>query len=118
MKFLGYKFQLRRPIDRILNSSRVKETRNWLIERARMGRRQLLEVINHRLTRIRTERAYEVRPSHDGWMITRAGSSLPIRVYAKKPEAIREAKRLARAKKTHVDIFTRQGTLQMRQSFA
>lgn len=117
MKVFGYQFRLGRPIERMWNESRVKEARNWIVEQTRMGSRQALEMISRRLTRVRTERAYEVRPSHDGWMVTRAGSSLPIRVYAKKPDAIKEAKRLARAKKTHVDVFTRQGTLQMRQSF-
>ncbi len=62
--------------------------------------------------------AYQVRAGSDGWMITERGSKLALEVFAKKNEAVRAAKRLARAHKAHLDVFSRQGALQTRQSFA
>lgn len=62
--------------------------------------------------------AYEVRPTNDGWMITHRGSTVPLRVFPKKPEAVRLARKMGREQKAEVSIFTRQGALQHHQSFA
>lgn len=62
--------------------------------------------------------AYQVRAGGDGWMITERGSNLALEVFATKNEAVRVAKRLARAHKAHLDVFSRQGALQTHQSFA
>lgn len=62
--------------------------------------------------------AYEVKPTSDGWMVALRGSTLPLRVFAKKQDAIREGKRMARSQKSELDIFTRQGSLQTHQSFS
>lgn len=62
--------------------------------------------------------SYEVRPTDDGWMITRRGSTIPIRVYSKKPDAVREARKMGKTQKAEVSIFNRQGALQHHHSFS
>ena len=97
---------------------RIRPARKWLARRSEEISRRAIESVARLMAKREFKGAFEVRPSSDGWMVARAGSSLPLHVFAKKPDAIKEAKRLAREKKTHVDVFTRQGSLQMRQSFA
>lgn len=61
---------------------------------------------------------YEVRRAEDGWMIAEKGSGAPLRVFVKKQEAIREARRMARQHRTELDIFGRDGELQNHYSFS
>lgn len=61
--------------------------------------------------------AFQVRATQDGWMVAERGSSLPLRVFSKKADAIREAKKMAKQFKADVDIFTKQGELQNSQSY-
>jgi 2-hydroxychromene-2-carboxylate isomerase len=60
---------------------------------------------------------YEVRPVEDGWMIAEKGSELPLRIFVKKQDAIREARRMAREHHTQVDVFGRDGSRQNQYSF-
>jgi hypothetical protein len=61
---------------------------------------------------------FEVRRAQDGWMIAEKGSAIPLRVFVKKPEAIREARRMAREHRTDLDIFGRNGEHQNHYSFS
>ncbi|MEK7355281.1 MAG: DUF2188 domain-containing protein [Bdellovibrionota bacterium] len=62
--------------------------------------------------------SYEVRPSHgDGWMIMQRGSSNPLRIFKKKSDAVREAKKLAREEHTRLNVFMRNGRVQTRLQF-
>lgn len=61
---------------------------------------------------------YEVRPAFgDGWMITQRGSTLPLRVFRKKADAVREAKKLARESHAELNVFQRDGRVQTRLLF-
>lgn len=61
---------------------------------------------------------YEVRPAFgDGWMITQKGSTLPIRIFKKKTDAVREAKKLARDSHAELNVFQRNGRVQSRLLF-
>lgn len=62
--------------------------------------------------------AFEVKYTDDGWMITRQGSSIPLRVFPKKQDAVREARRMGKSLRTEVSIFNREGTLQQHQSYS
>jgi hypothetical protein len=61
--------------------------------------------------------AYQVRRAEDGWMVVASGSSVPLFVYQTKQQAIKQAKKIAREQRAHVDIFTKTGSLQARHSF-
>ncbi|MES2965958.1 MAG: DUF2188 domain-containing protein [Bdellovibrionota bacterium] len=61
---------------------------------------------------------FEVRPAHgDGWMITQRGSSLPLRIFKKKVDAVREAKKLAQDSHAELNVFQRNGRVQSRLLF-
>jgi hypothetical protein len=61
---------------------------------------------------------YEVRPAFgDGWMITQRGSSLPLRIFKKKADAVREAKKLAKDSHAELNVFQRNGRVQSRLLF-
>jgi hypothetical protein len=61
---------------------------------------------------------YEVRPAFgDGWMITQRGSSLPLRIFKKKSDAVREAKKLAKDSHAELNVFQRNGRVQSRLLF-
>jgi hypothetical protein len=55
---------------------------------------------------------FEVRAGDDGWMITQRGSSLPLRVFKKKGDAVREAKKMAKDMKAQLNVFQKNGRLQ------
>ena len=58
---------------------------------------------------------YEVKPAFgDGWMITQRGSSIPLRIFRKKTDAVREAKKLARESHAELNVFQRDGSVQSR----
>lgn len=56
--------------------------------------------------------AFQVRSTDDGWMIAERGSSLPLRVFSRKSDAVRVAKKMAQEHRVDVDIYTRRGELQ------
>jgi hypothetical protein len=60
---------------------------------------------------------FEVRPADDGWMICQRGSTLPLRVFKKKGDALSEAKKMAKSLHVGVNVFGRDGDLQSRLSF-
>lgn len=60
---------------------------------------------------------FEVRPADDGWMICQRGSTLPLRVFKKKSDALSEAKKMAKNLHVGVNVFGRDGDLQSRMSF-
>ena len=62
--------------------------------------------------------SFQVRLSDHGWMITERGSTIPLRVCVRKNDAVREAKRMAQENHAHLDVFTRQGSLQAHESFS
>jgi len=47
-------------------------------------------------------------------MITQRGSSIPLRIFRKKPDAVREAKKLARESHAELNVFQRDGSVQSR----
>lgn len=55
--------------------------------------------------------AYEVRMSDEGWMIAEAGSGLPVRCFARKADAVKEAKTLARSRGLPLFIMDKHGEL-------
>jgi hypothetical protein len=79
-----------------------------------------LRVASRLVTRSTTtvKSIYEVRPIEDGWMIAEKGSAVPLRIFVKKQEAIREARQMARENHTEVEVFNRNGSLQNHYSFS
>ena len=53
--------------------------------------------------------AYEIRACHDGWMIAERGTGLPVRVYPKKADAVREGKLLAADRGLKLFVMTKSG---------
>ena len=60
---------------------------------------------------------FEVRPADDGWMICQRGSTLPLRVFKKKSDAMSEARKMAKNLHVGVNVFGRDGDLQSRMSY-
>lgn len=58
-------------------------------------------------------KAFEVRSVEYGWMVARRGSSLPMRVFTKKQDAVKEATKLAAELQAQVHVFTKTGKLQL-----
>jgi hypothetical protein len=78
-------------------------------EMTRISRQAILAAgqIVMRIPRFTGAIRLEVRPVEDGWMVAESGSSLPIRLYAKKTEAVKEAKKLAARHEGTVSVRTR-----------
>lgn len=49
---------------------------------------------------------FQVGRSSEGWIVTERGSSIPLHVSTRKQEAMREARRMAREHKGHVEVLT------------
>lgn len=112
MKLWGLQIHVRPEIKVPRFASRLNETAKKL----RHGAARIVSTLVTR-SRGKVKSIYEVRPIEDGWMIAEKGSARPLRVFAKKQEAIREARRLARERHMSVDVFTRSGSHQNRYSF-
>lgn len=61
--------------------------------------------------------AFQVRATDDGWMVSERGSSLPLKVYSRKADAVKQARKMAREYNVEMDVFTRQGELQESRSY-
>ena len=48
---------------------------------------------------------YEVRPVDEGWMIFEKSSTLPVKLHARKSDAVREARELATLSGAKVKVF-------------
>ncbi len=59
---------------------------------------------------------YEVRSAEEGWKIVERGSRIPLRLFANKKDAIKEARKMARDHKAPLEVFTRNGIVQTTQS--
>ncbi len=57
--------------------------------------------------RLNPPSGYEVRPVEEGWMIFERGTTIPVRMFRRKLDAIREARRRARKQGTTVTVYTR-----------
>lgn len=58
-------------------------------------------------------KAFEVRSVEDGWMVARRGSNLPMRVFPRKQDAVKEANKIAADLQAQVHVFTKTGKLQL-----
>lgn len=115
MKIMGLNIRLSPKV-------RVPQIKFHVPKRVADASDRMMRAVRQAVTRgretIEGKSVFEVRRVEDGWMIAEKGSALPLRVFVKKQEAIREARRMARAHHTELDVFGRDGELQYHYSFS